>query len=161
MIYVYVWTPRDGAWGHSTMYIERRDPAQSRYVSWWPLNYADIDPLGANAADEKTFSEDVALEGQRPNRCFQINLGGEFISEMAMVRAWDDWKTQRTYYTLSRNCCSTVAYLLREPGGGTNYSAWEPVTWWDPNDIVDYMTLLNRHFTVCEPLVPPVPPDIT
>ena len=161
MIYVYVWTPREGAWGHGTMYIERRDPAQSRYVSWWPLNFQEVNPFGANRADEKTYSEDVAIEGQAPNRCFQINLGREYIAEMAMVRAWDEWRTRRIFYTFTRNCCSTVAHLLREPGGGADYSDWEPITWWGPNDIIDYMGWLNRHFTVCEPLAPPVPPDIT
>lgn len=161
MIYVYVWVPREGAWGHCSMYIERRDPAESRYVSWWPLNYSDVNLFEANVADEKTYAEDVALEGRAANRCFMINLGHVYLSETAMVRAWDRWRLTREYYTLDRNCCSTVAYLLREPGGGSAYSDWEPVTWWGPNDIIDYMTWLNRNFPVIEPLVPPVPPDIT
>ena len=161
MIYVYVWTPTDNAWGHCSMYIERNDATESRYVSWWPLNFTDVNLVESNVADEKTYSEDVRLEGCPPTRCFQINLGRENIAEMPMVRAWDRWKTRRVYYTFNRNCCTTVAYLLREPGGAKAYRSWEPVTWWGPNDIIDYMSWLNRNFTVCEPLSPPVPPEIT
>jgi hypothetical protein len=161
MIYVFVWTPMEGMWGHCSMYIERNDASESRYVSWWPANYHEINPILPNDAEPKHYSDDVRIETRSPTRCFQINIGHEHISEMPMVRAWDRWKTINAFMTFSRNCCSTVAHLLRDPGGAEDHSSWEPLTWWGPNDIIDYMHVLNRHFTVCEPLSPPVPPDIT
>lgn len=161
MLHIYVWNAREGFWGHCSMYIERGDAAQSRYVSWWPLDQSNIEPFEDNTAAARLPSYDLRMETEPPHYEFLINAGEEYIHEMPMVRAWDEWKRTQSFRTFTRNCCTTVATLLKGVGGADRYIDFEPVTWWGPNDMVDYMNLLNRQFPVLRPLAQTVPPEIT
>lgn len=112
-----------------------------------------------NPAWPNTFSYDVHLEGSNPNREFVTNIGGTVhLDEAAMVAAWDRWTSIDCYSPAERNCCTTVASLLRESGGGIRHQSWAPMTWWGPADIIEYMRLLNRSFAVVEPLAMTFPP---
>jgi hypothetical protein len=142
------------------MWIERPRREDSRYVSWWPLDPSNIENLVlCNPAWPNTFSYDVHLEGRNPNRDFMTNVGSRAIlDEAAMVRAWDRWTSVDCYSPADRNCCTTIAHLLRDAGGAVRHQSWEPLTWWGPNDIVEYMGYLNRSVPVLEPLAMRFPP---
>jgi len=152
-IHIYVWYPREDAWGHCAMWIEQPTRAASRYVSWWPRDPTDIAPFECNPASARHFYYDWTMEGRLPNREFVIvnaPTGSPRIDEPAMVRAWDRWMSFDCYSTFDRNCCTTVARLLRDAGGAAGIDPWEPVTWWGPNDIVEYIHRLGRRIMVRE-----------
>ena len=161
MLHIYVWNPRLGAWGHCAMHVHRRDPAQSRYVSWWPGDPSNVNTVEANDGVARLPSYDLRLEGRKPDHEFIINAGHEYLCEIAIIQAWDTWKRNAVYYTLTRNCATTVAQLLKGPGGGDKFVLWEPLLWWGPGDMVGYMTVINYQFPVLRPLTPTVSPEIT
>lgn len=144
MIHVYIWMPGgQAAWGHCSMWIQHRDPARERYVSWWPLDYANIESVtSCNAAWPQSPSEDVRLEGRQPTFQARFANTDARLDEDRMVLDWDFWTRRDCYSPAFRNCCTTVAQLLRESGGAARIVDAGPLLYWDTEEMLRYVVRL-------------------
>lgn len=150
MIHVYVWDERPGAWGHASMWLETLVAARQRYVSWWPQDPARVPLFTCGPACPRPPSYDWRMEEGPPSREFRVaNLRGR-IDEGAMQAAWDTWTRQDCYSPGDRNCCTTIAHLLREAGGAIAITSYTPVFWWEPDALTRYMRALRAFEPVQE-----------
>jgi hypothetical protein len=146
MLHIYLWFPGgEAAWGHASMWIEYGPIERQRYVSWWPLNAERIENLMfCNPAWPNSPSRDVRLEGRLPDFELRLpNTRGQ-LDERQMVLDWDFWTRRDCYIPDARNCCTTVATLLRESGGARRIADWSPRLYWDPEALHHYLLVLWR-----------------
>lgn len=125
MVNVFVWLPVGSAWGHCSMYVQSNDPSQSRYISFWPLDYAQME-RGDNPSAQHTYTQDLEAERREPHRAYRLNASGRHLDERAIVQRWDASKGRMAYNAATNNCCGFVAHLLQEVGGAERYSDWQP-----------------------------------
>jgi hypothetical protein len=142
-IHVYVWDARPGAWGHASMWLAFGPRVRQRYVSWWPQDPGRVPLAACGPACPRPPSYDWRMEGGPPSRAFRVpNVRGR-IDVAAMASAWDTWTRQDCYSPLDRNCCTTVARLLREAGGAAALCGYSPVLWWEPDALTRYLRALH------------------
>ena len=153
MLTVFIWQFRGKAvaWGHASLLVDRT------YMSWWPEGRGRIHSkissqiYTAHPFRDRTFEQDVAAEGQRPDHEVQING----LDESAIKDWWQGFGLTRdgVFYqgplqpweTLAQNC-STVAARGLSAGGGDKFAprrkSWNIV--WIPSDVLQYAQAIQR-----------------
>lgn len=152
MVKVFVWLYRGKreAWGHAAMAVGKN------YISWWPEQPGQVPSrIHANIYASapfryRAFEEDVAAEGQEPDRI--VTLRG--LKESAILDWWQGFGLSRdgqhyegplqSWDTLNRNCSTVVATGLHI-GGGDAYADWVK-TWnviWTPADVLAYASSIR------------------
>jgi hypothetical protein len=153
MLTVYVWNYRgkNEAWGHASMQVDQT------YISWWPETPGQVpskihrNVYSSHPFRNRTFSQDVAAEGQPPDH--SILLDG--LDESAIKDWWQSFGLTRDgvvfqgplppWSTLSQNCSNVVVIALRA-GGGDKYASWI-TSWnvvWTPADVLEYARSIQR-----------------
>ncbi|HOH62334.1 MAG TPA: RHS repeat-associated core domain-containing protein, partial [Bacilli bacterium] len=127
-------------WGHASMMLDNGE-----YISWWPntdtkdtiieYNLLIKSIYTAKAYEKRTYKQDEEEEKHSPD--FVIDIQG--LDEDAILKWWNDFKTNNYWKTFSQNCSTTIADGLAA-GGGDKYSSFM-ASWniiWKPNDVEDY-----------------------
>lgn len=156
MLTVYIWSFRGKAeaWGHASMQIDQT------YLSWWPEKPGQVpskihpNVYASHPFRNRTYDEDVAAEGQPPDRVIRI----EGLDEQAIKDWWQSFGLTRdgvlyqgpllAWDTLRRNCSNVVATAL-SVGGGDKYASWSK-SWnivWTPADVLQYALSIQQGLT--------------
>lgn len=168
MIDVYIWMPRDGAWGHAAMYVQDEAAGERRYISFWPriIACAGEEPLAGCEPGANTYGIDCSLEGDPPTHDFVFNFAGtDRLNEAGILAGWARIKREQPRYAaLRHNCCDVIAGLVLEDGGGNALRSdfYYPLIPWTPGLLHDLMWDISLRGHGAERLVPHAPPlDVT
>lgn len=143
MVLLRVWNSKKhagGGWGHSTLEVGGLPPA-GIYISWWPGESwgAKLGDSLPSFADNKTFAQDLAIEGH-PSATFRL----DGLDERAIKVWWMHRRGSRLnmmYTWAGWNCSSTVALAL-QAGGADNLArkgGWTSAPlMWTPFDLAAY-----------------------
>jgi len=164
MIDVYIWMPREGAWGHAAMYVHNEATGEQRYISFWPrvIACAGANPISGCAPGANSWRSDCELERREPNHDFVFNLGGrEDLDEAGILAGWARIKREQPLYAaLRNNCCDVIAGLIRNDGGGARFQTefFAPLIPWTPgrlHDLLRNIAVRGRGGVRLRPAAPP------
>jgi hypothetical protein len=153
MLTVNIWSFRGKAeaWGHASMKVDQT------YISWWPEKPGQVpskihtNVYASHPFRNRRYEEDVAAEGQPPDRVIRI----DGLEEKAIKDWWQYFGLTRdgvlyqgplmSWDTLRQNCSNVVATALRV-GGGDKYASWGK-SWnivWTPADVLQYALSIQQ-----------------
>lgn len=164
MIDIYIWTAREGAWGHAAMYVHNEATGERRYISFWPrvIACAGENPFAGCAPGANTWRSDCDLEGREPNHDFIFNFARtDELDEAGILAGWARIKREQPRYAaLRHNCCDVIAGLVREDGGGARFQTefFAPLIPWTPGRLYELMRNISIRGRGAQRLVPMGPP---
>lgn len=165
MIEVYIWMPRGSNWGHAGMYVHNEANNERRYISFWPrvIACAGEHPWSGCAPGANDFWNDCRLEGVAPTHDFMLNYGGrDDFSEAGILAGWARMKREQPLYAaLRHNCCTVVANLVLNDGGGRAHTTFPAPLVWTPDSLRRLMSTFPLRIRCAERLyIEPPPADV-
>ena len=107
---VYIWYPslRPIQVGHAAITLD-----DGTHISWWPSGKTEGKKSKKNPREIGSLSEDIDLEGRRPDVTFQVTG----LNEGAIKAWWEAFLDAGEKYDLRiRNCCHIVMNALKAGG---------------------------------------------
>ena len=92
--------------------------ADGTHISWWPTEKTEGKKSKKTPRDVGSLSEDVTLEGRRPDKTFEVTGLDE-----NRINVWGEsyLDAGENYNLVTRNCCNIVMNALRAGGFTRKY----------------------------------------